>query len=92
MAHIANGIKKIIFTNIIDDIQKILGALRNPDFHFTSDRNRRHILTLKWDPCLKNNEISDSVAHALQSLWDDSELQIYLSTNKSSYQLNESCG
>lgn len=83
--------KEIIYTNIIEDIQKILRALRDSDFHFKSRRNRRHILTLKWDPCLKNNAISDSVAHALQSLWDDSELQTCLLKNRS-YQLNESCG
>ena len=66
--------KEIIYTNIIDDIQKILGALRDPHFHVISHRNRQHIQTLKWDPYLEINVISDSVTHALQCLWGDSEL------------------
>lgn len=83
--------KEAIYSNLIEDMRKILDIMKTLDIELDSKDNHDHFQTVMRATDLKPDELSGDVALAIKALWEDSGVQAcFRRSNK--YRLNDSCG
>jgi hypothetical protein len=80
-------LKEVIYSNLIEDMLKIIGFMKTLDIGFDSGDNHHHSLTVRRATQLKRED----VALAITALWDDPSVQECFRRSKNC-QLNDSCG